>query len=218
MAIKNKQAGFTLIEMLMVVAIFAVITTILMFNYSDFSTSAAVRNLAEDIGLSVRKAQSYATSVRSLAGTNAIMSDMFPAYGASFSVNPTGNKYDPTATSFILFADVAPTGGNSDDDIYENNGSCGTPAQGSECLESFDITSADKIVSLCTATTGAQTCMTNSGTVHVVFRRPTPDAEICILGTNCATDLQSYLYITLQSAKGVQRVVKIYETGQISVD
>lgn len=208
----NAKAGFTLIEMLVVVAIFAIVASVLLFNYSDFSTSVAIRNLSAEIGLSVRQAQSYATSVRSLAGTNGARSDMFPAYGISFSVNPTGPAFDPTNNNFVLFADISPDASGKTNDLYENNGTCGTPAVGAECVQSFGIQNGDVITSLCTAQTSAATCMTARGTVNVVFRRPSPDAEIYVVGN---PQPQSYVYVTVMSPKGLKRVIKIYTTGQI---
>lgn len=217
MAIRRKQLndGFTLIELIVVMAIFAIVATILLFNFSGFDTSVAVRNLSEEIGLSVRQAQSYATSVHSLTGTNGTESDMFPAYGISFSVAPTTAVDSPSPTSFVLFADVSPDGSGKTDDMYENNGTCGNPTTGAECLETFGIQSGDAITSLCYAQTGAPTCLTKSGTVNVVFRRPSPDAEIYVVGTS---QPQSYVYVTVTSPKGVSHVIKIYETGQIGVE
>lgn len=204
--------------MLVVIAIVAVVATILLFNYSDFSTSIAVRDLSEEVGLSVRKAQSYATSVHSLAGTNGLRSDMYPAYGVSFSVNGSGAQFIPTNSNFVLFADVSPSADRKTDDLYTNtaaNNTCGNPATNVECLESFGIGNGDKVVQLETDKAGK---MTAAGTVNVVFHRPNPDAEICVVGTDCTTTKQSWLYVTLQSPKGVQRVIKIFTTGQISVE
>jgi prepilin-type N-terminal cleavage/methylation domain-containing protein len=219
MAIKFSQKGFTLIEMLVVISIFAVVSTVLLFHYSDFSTNAAVDTLSQEIALSVRKAQSYATSVRSLDGTNSITSDTFPAYGISFSVNPTAQTVnDPTDSSFILFADASPQANGVTSNTYNNDGICGTPAVGSECVENFGITADDKIVSLCTGTDAGNDC-TNK-TVDVVFHRPNPDAIICIpnaTNDGCVGTI-SDLEVTVQSPKGLQHVITIWNTGQISVN
>ncbi len=219
-------AGFTLIEMMIVVAIFAVVATVLLFNYRDFSNNVSVRNLAEEIGLTVRKAQSYATSVHSMAGTNGTLSDKFPAYGVSFSVNSSGAQlYDPTVTAFVLFADIVPNGGTTTDNLFGNNGTCGNPTDNTnECLESLGLTDLDTVVSLCTDVPSANSCFTpqTGGTVNVVFHRPNPDAVICVIapgsGGFCNAQMASYLKVTVASAKGLQHVITIWNTGQISVN
>ncbi|MEO5646487.1 MAG: type II secretion system protein [Candidatus Paceibacterota bacterium] len=223
MAIINKQAGFTLIEMLVVVGIFAVVATTLLFNYSSFSTSVGVRNLSEQIGISIRKAQSYATSVRSISGSGGLMSDTFPAYGIAFSEGyPSQNLYDPTDSSFTLFTDVSPQNNTITNNIFDNNGSCGAPGQDQECVENFSITNGNKIVSLCTDSPSAGTCFTaeHPGKVNIVFHRPNPDAIICIVDQsgNCSSQLSSYVKITVQSLKGINRIITIWSTGQISVN
>lgn len=216
--------GFTLIEMLIVIAIVAVMATVLLFNYSSFSTGIGVRNLAEQIGLSVRKAQTYATSVRSISGTN-LTSDTYPAYGISFSVNNTGaNMYDATKTNFALFVDVAPNGDKVTSNTYGNDGVCGSPTSdgAQECVESLGLVGGNTIVSLCTDAPIPNSCFTpnSGGTVNVVFHRPNPDAVICVVNAQggCINQLASYLKITVQSVKGLQRIITIWNTGQISVN
>jgi prepilin-type N-terminal cleavage/methylation domain-containing protein len=221
MAIKKLQQGFTLVEMLIVVGIFAVVATILLFNYSDFSTSVGVRNLAQEIGLSVRKAQSYATSVRTISGTSGVTSNTFPAFGISFSVDSTASqKFGPTRNNFDLFADVSPSGNRITNNSYDNNGTCGTPGDGQECLEDFGINTSNSIVALCTDVPVAGSCLTEGtgGTVNVVFHRPSPDAVICVSTVDCSLRHASYVKVTVRSPKGLERIVTVWNTGQISVN
>ncbi len=221
MAIKTLQKGFTLIEMLIVVAIFAVVATVLLFNYSDFSTSVGVRNLAQEIGLSVRKAQSYATSVRTINGTSGVLSNTYPAFGIAFSVDAgAAQKYGPTKNNFDLFADVSPSDDRITNNMYDNNGVCGAPGQGQECVEDFGINTSNNIVSLCSDVPVANSCMTpeTGGSATVVFHRPSPDAVICVSTIDCALRKASYLKITVRSPKGLERVVTVWNTGQISVN
>ena len=221
MAIAGNKGG-TIIEMLVVVSIFAIVVTVLLFNYSSFITSVGVRNLAQEIGLSVRKAQTYATSVRNITGTSGVMSDTFPAYGISFSVDPTGSAYVPSSTAFTLFVDTSATNDRITNNRYDNDGVCGTPAVGQECVEHFSITTGTKIVSLCTDSPTPNNCFTteHGGTVNVVFHRPNPDAVICVIDSNgnCLNQHSSYLKVTVESPKGLQRLITIWNTGQISVN
>jgi prepilin-type N-terminal cleavage/methylation domain-containing protein len=215
----DAAAGFTLVEMLIVVAIFAIVATILLFQYSNFNTTIAVRDLAQEIGLSIRKAQTYATSVRSVDGGGGILSDTFPAYGITFSTATTAQKpYDPTATSFTLFVDASPTSDTRTNNQFDNNdGTCGTPSVNDECIEQFGITAGDTIQSLAVTKNGVQTTVP---TVDVVFHRPNPDAVICVPdgSPDCASSIYDGLVITVVSPKGVTRTIMVWNTGAIDVN
>jgi prepilin-type N-terminal cleavage/methylation domain-containing protein len=221
MDIKNPQKGFTLIEMLIVAAIFAVVATILLFQYSNFNTSVAVKDLAEEIGLSVRKAQTYATSVRSVDGGGGNFSDMFPAYGVVFSTNATDSMaYNPTQTSFTLFVDTALAGDPNEitNNLFDNqDGICGTPSTKDECIEQFCITAGDKIQSLVVVKSGVQT---NAQTVDIVFHRPNPDAIICVPdgSPNCSSSIYDGVIITVVSPKNVTHTITVWNTGAIDVN
>jgi prepilin-type N-terminal cleavage/methylation domain-containing protein len=247
---KYSQSGVTLIELIVVVAIFALVASVLLFNFSDFSTNVSIRNLSQEIALSIRKAQTYATSVQSIDAANT-STTTYPAYGITFSVGGkiegpqlveadvasgpqairpeaelsaepvikrniqafTVSPSSPNQKQFILFADVPRTGDTAGNRLYEDGGSCGAIGQGNECVESFTIKSADRIVALCTDLTDC-----SAKQVNIIFRRPAPDADICVVeGGNCRSDKASYVKIVLESAKGLQRTVSVWNTGQISV-
>lgn len=207
------QAGVTLIEMLVVIAIFGMISSVLLFNYSDFSTGVSLKNLTQDVALTLRKAQTYATSVQSLP--NGSLTTDFPSYGMSFSANTTSSgNYVPYNKRFVLFADI-PVSNKK----YDASNFCGSPSAGNECVDSITITSGDKIVSVCSNASGSEVC-SSDGTVDISFQRPSPDAIICYRTvsdpTNCVSGTASYAKIILQSAKGISRSILIWNTGQIA--
>lgn len=223
MALKNKKQfknsffhrGVTLVELIVVIGIFSVVSSVLIFNYSDFSTNVSVRNLSQEVALSIRKAQTYATSVRGIDNINTSSRD-YPAYGVSFSLSPSSGQFEPNSKSFILFADIPDVPGGTPNKRYDSNGSCGTPGNGGECIENFSIETFDSIVEVCTDATG---CI-SAGSFDITFRRPTPDAIICYKLSSadaCQTSSISYIDIVLQSAKGLRRSVSVWNTGQISV-
>jgi Tfp pilus assembly protein FimT len=209
----HHTAGVTLIELVIVVGIVAVVSLIVLFNYSKFSTNISVRNLAQDIALSVRKAQSYATSVQTLPGGS---TSSYPAYGIAFSLAaPSSSVTTPSTKRFVLFADVNNNGRYD----YTSNGTCGIPAPGNECVEGFGITTSDSITQLCSpAITG--TCTGSvAQTMTGVFCRPSPDAAIFSTGggaANCPSSI-SWMEAVVQSAKGATQRVRLWNTGQISV-
>ena len=56
--------GFTLIELMVTLAIFTIMTSVIMANYPGFNNKIALEVLAQDIALSIRQAQVYGISVR----------------------------------------------------------------------------------------------------------------------------------------------------------
>jgi prepilin-type N-terminal cleavage/methylation domain-containing protein len=216
MAVKHLQAGVTLIELIVVIAIFTVVSGVLMFNYSDFNTNVSIRNLSQEIALSIRKAQTYATSVQSIDAAH-VSTVAYPAYGISFSTDTSTDPSDtiPDMRQFVLFADIPRSGDTEGNREYEYSDMCGTPSEDNECVESFAITSADRIVSICTDLNGGD-C--DAEEVNIMFHRPSPDADICVMKNNkCEDELASFVKITLESPKGIQKVISVWNTGQIGV-
>jgi len=207
MAVKNSQAGLSIVEMIVVVAIFAVVASVLFFNFSDFNTNVSIRNLSQEVALMVRKSQVYATGVHTVDGT-AISSDTFASYGISFSAKTSSTGYLANNKRFVLFTDAV--SGGTANRRYDTTGTCGTPAVGNECVEAFGITSGEIISSLCT-----ESGCSSTNVVNVIFKRPSPDAIICIdTGGTCVP--KSFLKVVLRSVRGVERSVTIWNTGQIS--
>lgn len=55
--IKNKTKGFSLLELLVVISIFTIITTIALFNQGQLNSNVLLTNLAYDVALTVREVQ-----------------------------------------------------------------------------------------------------------------------------------------------------------------
>jgi len=96
---KQQQKGMTLVELLVVLSIFALITGLIMFDYGSFKSATSTQNLANDIALSVRKAQSYAIGVRGVGATFQY------GHGIHFTTdNDDSNNLAGSNKSFILFS------------------------------------------------------------------------------------------------------------------
>lgn len=87
--------GFTLIEMLIVLAIIGVITAIAVTGQQSFDRSVILTNTTYDAALSIREAQAYGFSGKS--ATLAASDSGNYAYGIDFNIN--------TPTKYTLFAD-----------------------------------------------------------------------------------------------------------------
>lgn len=83
--------GFSLIELLVSIAIIALISAVVLMQYGSFNSVILLKSLAYEIALTVREAQTFGVSVRSDAGT------FQSAYGVHF------DKDFPK--SYILFVD-----------------------------------------------------------------------------------------------------------------
>ncbi|MCK5466559.1 prepilin-type N-terminal cleavage/methylation domain-containing protein [Candidatus Parcubacteria bacterium] len=83
------QKGFSLIELMMVIVIVSVASTIVIAQYSNSRNSKALSLGAKQVANDVKIAQNYALGALDAGGTN-------PGYGIRFS-----NSFD----SYIIFAD-----------------------------------------------------------------------------------------------------------------
>lgn len=86
--------GFTMVELLVVLGIFSVMTGVVLGKYRTYNTNALFANASEDIVLALRQAQVYGVGVKGSSG--------------NFDV-PYGVYFNTGANSISLFGD-----GNSD--------------------------------------------------------------------------------------------------------
>jgi prepilin-type N-terminal cleavage/methylation domain-containing protein len=208
----DPEAGMTLIELLVVLAIFIIVAGLTIFDYGRFRSSASLQNLADDVGLSIRRAQSYAIGVRNAS------SSFSNGYGIHISTST--NHAIPLAGSnkgFVIFADLGTPG----DKIYQyNNSSLSTKCDnttvdfGTECLDFLNITSNDQIVSICP---NGSSCTT--GYTDIVFNRPNPDAHICIGPENgaCSGAYTSVGIVVRDDLTGDTKTITVSNIGQIGI-
>jgi hypothetical protein len=134
---------------MVVSGILVVITTIILANYSQFGGAVTLRNLAYEVALSVREAQTYGISVRRFGD------DVFSAgYGV--------HVRESSPTTYILYADTIENG-------YYDAG---------ETVESFSLGSGFIIQDICIVPAGSETENCNVERLDVIFERPEPDAKI----------------------------------------
>ncbi|MBX4209331.1 prepilin-type N-terminal cleavage/methylation domain-containing protein [Candidatus Parcubacteria bacterium] len=146
--------GFTLVELLVSIAIFTFITTVAIFNNAQFNGSVLLTNLAYEIGLSIRQAQFYGISVRQ----NAALS-FNSGYGIDF------NTASPS--SYVLFED-------------KTGGTAHVKDAGDVDIQTFTIGKGNRISKICL--NGVTPC--SAAIVDVTFLRPNPDAYIRSAGTS----------------------------------
>lgn len=184
--------GFTLIELLISISIFSVITTVAVFNHSEFNGSVLLTNLAYEIALSVRQAQFYGISVKQSSSSN-----FDSSYGIHIDTSTPASQ-----TSYILFEDT-PYGAQH---VRDSNGTTDVDTQ------IFSIAKGNRISKICVD--GGTSC-SEATVVDITFTRPNPDAYITAGGVQGA--YKSRADICVSSPQGIVRRVIVESTGQISV-
>ncbi len=180
--------AFTLLEMLVSVAIFGIISAVVLSNNSEFNNTVLLTNTAYDIGLSIRQAQSYGVSTR-------VQDNSFTSgYGVLFD----------GASSYKLFADL------DADRVYD-----GEPTD--KILSTNTLGNGYTIQQYCgVSSAGVSTCYTaptfSSRTLIITFLRPDTDAVI----KDSLGNIYSTAKITI-TRNGKIRVIYVTATGQISV-
>jgi len=119
----KKNKAFSLIEFLVTMSIFTVISMALFINYPQFKGRVALKRTVQEVALSIRQAQVYGLAVREFGAGSGV----FPGYGVNFDIN--GGE----TNSFVLFADV------DADKLYDAG----------EDVEQYGIQTGDTIYELC---------------------------------------------------------------------
>lgn len=219
---KNKyNRGISLIELLVVISIVAILTGVILIDNRKYKSSLSTQNLADDIALSIRKAQSYAVGVY---GNESLFDSGYGVHFAVVSKEDSSNPKlsDGTNKSFVLFKDIAY------DNMYNKKtgggfsvNSCGSPSLENECLEILEIKSSDTINSI--EVTYNNTMKTYPGAIDITFKRPNLEPTFCITNDNndgiCNNNSSSVESVTInvKNINGTSKKITIWKNGQISV-
>lgn len=228
---KQNQNGFTLIEMVVVISLVIIISSIAVFQFSKQRKGIYLEATAEEISLAIRSAQTRALAVRSTGG---LVPSYQNGYGIHFELGNPGNPQDAGEMSYVLFTDYEATPGipGNWDRAYLRNfnpgAPCGSPQQTiDECVEKTNIATGDKITSLsvCSTSGGTPSCnavLPGQG-LDITFLRPNLDAYFCTIspgngGCMGLVPTIGYAEIGLTSPIGTTKTVKVWSTGQISIE
>lgn len=236
--LKNNR-GFSLVELMVTITIFIMITSITLTNYPRFSNKLSLDLLAQDIALSVRQAQISGASVLGSKSKEGEEARVFKAYGVHFEAP---RSEDDNAYPYLIFADLINPPG-----IYQYDGpstygfttelACNQPKlsdlafsnQPNECLQRLIVTGFNKVKFICkNFEDGApedrvKNCQDDPDRqlswLDIVFVRPNLDAKFAV-GIPPEKDPSiSNVGIVLESPQGEYRkTVVVWKTGQISVE
>jgi prepilin-type N-terminal cleavage/methylation domain-containing protein len=193
--------GFTLLELIISLAIFAFMTAFLLAKYGTFNQSVILTDLAYDTALAIQNAQASALDVQGATASGAPSTILYNnVYGIHFTAPSNNfiyfvNPANSTSTSSKMFI-VSGLGASSNLGIYT--------------MKAGDTVSRICIISACAG--GGTSVLA----LDVSFQRPNPDATI--IGTVSGVNATStYADITISGSDGSTRDVIIRGTGEISV-
>ena len=214
---RNLNKGFTLVELLITISIFVILTGVVLFSQSKFNSSILLTNLAYDTAVTLRQAQTYGINIKE-----------FNTGSGAGKFSPYGVHFDKSAlNSFILFADLDDI--NSDgrpegNGVYDGaTSTCQAksvdPSVKDGCVNRYNIKQGNYIVDLCKGDValGIKTCSSNESInkLDIVFKRPDPDAH---MRSDTATNPEyTIATIILGNPDQSVRKVRVRSNGLIEV-
>ncbi len=187
----EKNKGFSLIELLMVSAIFFIVLGATLFKQSRFSSDILISNTAYDVALSIREAQVFGVGSR-----EADISD--PAQGLAYGVH-----FDATDLGgYKTFLDGKEANLDFSYDATEE-------------IEAVSLTREQKVKTYAVYD-GEGNWTELPGSLDIVFKKPDLDARIRVPEAGARNFPEARIMV--QSSLGDKcRVVSVTAVGQISV-
>jgi prepilin-type N-terminal cleavage/methylation domain-containing protein len=198
--------GFTLVELLLVVTIMLILTSVFLIRQRNFDSSTVLSSLAYSIALSLRQAQLFGTASRETSVNAFQGANPARAYGIHI--------YKTYSTYYVLFAD------KNNDGQYQCTS---TSDPNCELVQTFKIPLGYTISKFCADSTCWSAASPNLDYLTIIFRRPNPDACFAtnVSPNACqASGTQVYTtgYIQITGGESNTRSVTITLTGQINVN
>lgn len=199
----SRNKGLTYIEVIVVLSIFSILTSVTLFRYKDFEAKIDIRNLSNDIAIKLVQAQKY--SVGGIFPPQTVSATWKPTYGIYFDVsNATNNR------SFVYFTDL------NQDSLYSSSFTCSPPLGISECIEKMNITKSNYVSRIEVFYTDATPPTLIPTNLALTFVRPNSVPTIrssTLLGPNI-----SHAVITVSSPSGIVADIKVYNSGRIQIN
>ncbi len=200
----KKNSGVTLIELIVVLAIFAVLSTVVIFNYGGFQSKIDLQNLANDVALQIVQAQNAALS--GLLTSQNTPVGWKPTYGVYFSKTASpavDNLAGANNLNFIYFADL------SSPIDYQFDGLACDNSSGHECINKYTITKGNYISGI---TTNSGSTLAN---LTITFTRPSSGATFYSGGAPLSG--VTYVEIAVTPPKGAPAYIQLYQVGRIQI-
>ena len=196
----NLKSGFTLVELLVTISMFVIITGVILVNSNKFDSTVLLNNFTYDVALTIKQAQSYGVNVKESSSGS-----FNTAYGVYFDLAQS-------KTNFVLFNDV------NDNKIYDGLLTA-CPTDSVECIQKYSMTKGTGIKSIC-AGSDETDCKNNpADQLSIMFKRPNLSALIYSkIGGNPLSTEKAYAKIILAAQNGTATsTVVVTSVGQIYV-
>lgn len=187
------QSGFSLIEFVVIISIFAVMAGIGLFNFRGFQTDVSLTNLAHDIALTIKRAQSEGTS--GLSDPNNPQLTPIPR-GIAFTYDQSGSVFD---REFIVYDETGQTTG------YDQ--------QSDLVLDTIRIQSEDYILGIATDTNTSGV----NGSFSFDFKRPFPEVQSFYLNNLPLVNAVHAAIVVSNQDQTRKKIIMVTRVGEISV-
>jgi prepilin-type N-terminal cleavage/methylation domain-containing protein len=184
-------AGFTLIELMVVIAIITILMTVMLSGRSDLTDRLNLKNQAYELSGMIRQAQAYSLGVRSASGEFNI------SYGVSFDRD--------TSSTAVFFADKNRNG------KYDS--------AGGEAIQIYAIPYGITLNRMYGRLPSGAESDDNVFKLVVTFNRPSPSAVVKLLnhGGDQVDGRLAPGRVVLKSPKGSEISVIIDSSGQVGI-
>ncbi len=190
---QNQSTGFTLVEFIVIISIFAIVATVSLFNSGSFNRHTAMQNLTHDIALVIRQAQNYGM------GSTADIDNATIRYPVAVQFErDMGN--DRFLSEMVLFRDM------NQNALYDVNNDM--------LLDRITFRSPSYIYKI--ENQNGTTCDDNDQFLTIGFQRPLPDPRIFCGGIS--NQWNDMVVTILNNENANPKTITIQPTGLISVD
>jgi prepilin-type N-terminal cleavage/methylation domain-containing protein len=211
----KSHKGFTLIEFIVIISIFAIMASVALFNFSGFRSTVGQNNLAHDIALTIRQAQVFGWSTTTDTANNLVALDSVTGNPLRFAEGITIEYPFDQQKEFFLYRKA-------------NALTSQEYTVADEKIDTIKIAGPHRIVAVQSGSShddllvDAQRHIPSgtplTGTLSIAFTRPRPEA-LFFSGGSLISDTYVAIYIAGdQDAPGIaSHAVIVSRTGEIDV-